>query len=64
MKHYTVDISQRMKAIKATLDEHDAEESEELVRKKEALLEELIEIVENIDYARGMLLIMSNIPQG
>ena len=57
MKHYTVDVSERMKAIKHTLDEHDAEESEELVRKKEALLEELIEIVENIDYARGMLLI-------
>ena len=64
MKHYTVDVSKRMKAIKNTLDEDNAEESEVLVRKKEALLEELIEIVENIDYARGTLLIKSCVPQG
>ena len=63
MKHYTVDVSKRMKAIKNTLDEDNAEESEVLVRKKEALLEELIEIVENIDYARGTLL-TNPFPQG
>lgn len=47
MGHYMQDFVTRMKEIKASLG------GEESIEDKEALLDELMEIVENIDYARG-----------
>ena len=55
VKQYTVDLTERMVKIKNTLD--NKEESPESVNEKEALLDELIEIVDNIDYARGARLL-------
>jgi hypothetical protein len=51
MEAHTQDISKRMKEIKATLDERD--DSDAQVAEKLKLLEDLTEIVEHIDYARG-----------
>lgn len=56
MQHYTMDFVRQMETIKTALDSEEATESEEAVQEKERLLEELMEIVEHIDYARGMLL--------
>lgn len=52
MAQYTVDHVGRMKQIKATLDQSD--ETAEVVQQKQDMLEELMDIVDNIDYARGM----------
>ena len=54
MSQYTVDHVQRMKQIKANLDENTT--SEDAVQQKQNMLEELMDIVDNIDNARGMLL--------
>ena len=51
MAQYTVDHVGRMKHIKATLDQPD--ETADAVQKKQDMLEELLDIVDNIDYARG-----------
>jgi len=51
MAQYTVDHVGRMKQIKATLDQPD--ETADAVQKKQDMLEELLDIVDNIDYARG-----------
>ena len=53
MQDGVVDNTERMKAIKFFLDSQDADA--EAVAQKESLLEELTEIVENIDFARGAL---------
>ena len=53
MAQYTVDHVQRMKQIKAMLD--DSSELSDAVQQKQMMLEELMDIVDNIDYARGML---------
>ena len=53
MAQYTVDHVQRMKHIKAMLD--DCTESHDAVQQKQDMLEELMDIVDNIDYARGMV---------
>ena len=52
MAQYTVDHVGRMKQIKATLDQYD--ETAEVLQQKQDMLEELMDIVDNIDYARGM----------
>ena len=54
MQDGVVDNTERMKAIKVFLDS-----SEGGLEAKEQLLEELIEIVENIDYARGVQRLLS-----
>lgn len=51
MAQYTVDYVQRMKQIKAMLD--DSSNSGDVVQQKQHMLEELMDIVDNIDYARG-----------
>lgn len=51
MAQYTVDHVGRMKHIKATLDQPD--ETADALQKKQDMLEELLDIVDNIDYARG-----------
>lgn len=51
MSQFTVDHVQRMKHIKASLD--NTEESDDAIQQKQDLLEELMDIVDNIDYARG-----------
>jgi len=51
MAQYTVDHVGRMKQIKATLDQPD--ETADAIQKKQDMLEELLDIVDNIDYARG-----------
>lgn len=51
MSQYTIDHVKRMKHIKATLDATAADEK--ALQQKEDMLEELLEIVDNIDYARG-----------
>ncbi len=51
MAQYTVDHVGRMKHIKATLDQPD--ETVDAIQKKQDMLEELLDIVDNIDYARG-----------
>ena len=53
MAQYTVDHVQRMKQIKVMLD--DSSDSGDAVQQKQMMLEELMDIVDNIDYARGML---------
>lgn len=53
MAQYTVDHVQRMKHIKAMLD--DSSEADDAVQQKQDMLEELMDIVDNIDYARGMV---------
>lgn len=53
MAQYTVDYVQRMKQIKATLDE--SNDSADVVQQKQDVLEELLEIVDNIDNARGVM---------
>ncbi|DBB04979.1 TPA: hypothetical protein ACH3X3_010256 [Trebouxia sp. C0006] len=52
MAQYTVDHVGRMKHIKATLDQPD--ETADAVQKKQDMLEELLDIVDNIDYARDL----------
>ncbi|KAL3161427.1 hypothetical protein ABBQ32_010316 [Trebouxia sp. C0010 RCD-2024] len=52
MAQYTVDYVQRMKQIKATLDE--SNDSADVVQQKQDVLEELLEIVDNIDNARDL----------
>lgn len=56
VQHYTMDVVKRMTDIKQVLDKTSGEETEESVAQKEKVLEELVEIVENIDYARGNIL--------
>lgn len=51
MAQYTVDHVGRMKHIKATLDQ--PHKTADAVQKKQDMLEELLDIVDNIDYARG-----------
>ena len=51
MEQGVVDNVARMKAIKTFLDSDDT--NEEAVAQKAELLDELTEIVENIDFARG-----------
>ena len=53
MAQYTVDYVQRMTQIKATLDE--SNDSADVVQQKQDVLEELLEIVDNIDNARGVM---------
>lgn len=53
MAQYTVDHVQRMKQIKAMLD--DSSQSGDAVQQKQNMLEELMDIVDNIDHARGMV---------
>lgn len=53
MAQFTVDHVQRMKHIKAMLD--DASEADDAVQQKQDMLEELMDIVDNIDNARGMV---------
>lgn len=57
MAQYTVDHVQRMKQIKATLDE--SNDSADIVQQKQDVLEELLEIVDNIDYARGQCIVFA-----
>lgn len=52
LQKYMVDLSARMKDIKSELDK--GEESDVPLTEKEDLLEELMEIVESIDYARDL----------
>lgn len=54
VKHYTVNVSQEMLRIKEELERKDDVGSTETVARKEELLEELLEIVENIDNAKGI----------
>ena len=51
MSQYTVDHVGRMRQIKAALDQ--SGEAADAVQQKENMLEELLDIVDNIDYARG-----------
>ena len=53
MSQYTIDHVKRMKHIKATLDNNAT--NQEAVQHKEDMLDELLDIVDNIDYARGQL---------
>lgn len=52
LKHYMQDFCERMKEIKDVLDK--GEESEEGLEEKENMLEELMDIVSSIDYARDL----------
>ena len=51
MSQFTVDHVQRLKQIKASLDT--TSDSDNAIQQKQDLLEELMDIVDNIDYARG-----------
>lgn len=51
MSQYTIDHVKRMKQIKATLDSRATDAT--AVQQKEDMLDELLDIVDNIDYARG-----------
>ena len=51
MAQYTVDHVARMRQLKNALDQSD--EDADAVQQKENMLEELLDIVDNIDYARG-----------
>lgn len=51
MSQYTIDHVQRMKQIKASLDSEQADAA--AVQQKEVMLDELMDIVDNIDHARG-----------
>ena len=53
MKHHMVNVPEHMLKIKQALEVPGAEEDVEEVERKEGLLEELLEIVENIDHAKG-----------
>ena len=53
MKHHMVNVPEHMLKIKQALEVPGAEEDSEEVERKEGLLEELLEIVENIDHAKG-----------
>lgn len=52
MSQYTVDHVGRMRQIKAALDQ--SAEAADAVQQKENMLEELLDIVDNIDYARDL----------
>lgn len=54
MSSVSVDIGQQMTSMKSVLD-FNGPETEEVVHQKEAVLDGLVEIVENIDYARGTI---------
>lgn len=56
VKHYTVNVSQHMVKIKAELESQTESDTAALLQKKENLLDELLEIVENIDNAKGRYL--------
>lgn len=51
MSQYTIDHVKRMKHIKATLDSTATNEA--ALQQKQDMLDELLDIVDNIDYARG-----------
>ena len=51
MSQYTVDHVKRMKQIKASLDSKATDAA--AVQQKEDMLDELLDIVDNMDYARG-----------
>lgn len=51
MAQYTFDHVGRMRQIKAMLD--DSSEAADVVQHKQDVLEELVEIVDNIDFAKG-----------
>ena len=53
MKQHLVNVPEHMLKIKQALEVPGAEEDLEEVERKEGLLEELLEIVENIDHAKG-----------
>ena len=53
VREYTVNVSQHMVKIKQELETTEQSGSKESVARKEELLEELLEIVENIDNAKG-----------
>ena len=53
MAQYTVDHVARMKQLKSALDQSD--EAADAVQQKENMLEELLDIVDNIDYAQGSI---------
>ena len=51
MSQYTIDHVQRMKQIKASLDSQQVDAA--ALQQKQDMLDELMDIVDNIDYARG-----------
>ena len=51
MQHYTVDFTSRMKDINASLDQ--PADDDAAVEQKGALMDELLDIVDDIDHARG-----------
>ena len=51
MQHYTVDFTSRMKDINASLDQ--PADDDAAAQQKGALMDELLDIVDNIDHARG-----------
>ena len=51
MQHYTVDFTSRMKDIKASLDQ--PADDDAAAEQKGALMDELLDIVDDIDHARG-----------
>ncbi len=53
VREYTVNVSQHMVKIKEELGTAEESESEDTVVRKEELLDELLEIVESIDHAKG-----------
>lgn len=53
MKHHTMNVGDHMVRIKQALDVPGSEEDTEEVERKEGLLDELLDIVENIDHAKG-----------
>ncbi len=55
MAQYTIDHVGRMRQIKATLDQ--SSDADDAVQQKEAMLEELMDIVDNIDCARGVYML-------
>lgn len=55
VKHYTINVSGHMRTIKEELENQENPEDADAPSRKEELLEELLEIVENIDHAKGRL---------
>lgn len=53
MQHHTVDAAKRMEQISQRLEDDAGDGDEAALHEKEALLDELMDMVEDIDHARG-----------
>ena len=60
VRQYTVNVGEHMFKIKEELESQEGPEDTSLVSRKEELLDELMEIVENIDHAKGQAIIHSD----